>query len=1009
MANGAEVIVKLVALNAPSLVSNTHQQYGAEERIVGRDTESNKVFRRAIGFHTGSDPAGYTLWSVDARVAEFEAGSSPRVTVRRANPWPAAELCSLSNPAPLRSGVPYNSEYVPTVIINTGAMNTFTALGGCLLDADTAYFVMFEETAAGTRYRLKVTRINNEDSGGLSGWTIGEVAYRQRIGRTTWRTEEAKLHIAIKGTVGNTLSQGQQALEPLTVALEDLPESHNGSDAFTVRLAFTDEVALDEAGLRAALLVSNGSVTGVSSVSADLWDITITPTGNANVQLLLSPTSDCAATGAICTDDGRMLSAGLGASVPFVPQTAQQQTVTPLTAAFSAVPAEHDGSSRFTVGLAFSEDVKAGTRKVKAALDVTGGTVKRARRVAPPGNEQWTIAIEPDGHGAVSVLLPATSDCDATGAICTADGRKLSGGVAVQIAGPPGLSVADAQVQEGPGAELAFAVTLDRAASGTVTVGYMTANGTATAGEDYTAASGMLTFAAGETAKTVTVAVLDDAHDEGSETLNLVLMNPSGAYLADGMATGTIENTDPMPKAWMVRLGRTVGSQAVDALTQRLDGAASSHITVAGINIIGAPGVAPELEADDPFALPEWAKAGALEPEARTITGEDLVLRSAFHLSGGAANGEGTAFTAWGRVATGGFEAQVDDVTMDGNVTTGLVGFDAEWERLLAGVMLSHSEGEGSYRLDPSQGDDAGTVDSSLTGVYPYARMELNERVSAWALAGVGSGELTLHREGHQSMRTDLSMRMGALGVKGRVLDGGRDGVSVNVKSDAMWVGMENERTSDMVGTQGDVTRLRLIVEGERAYAVGEGATFTPSAEIGVRHDGGDAETGTGVEVGAGLRYTAGPLTIEGRVRTLVAHEARGYEEWGASGAIRVSPGASGRGLTLSIAPAWGRTGSATEQLWSARDASMLGADEEFEAASRLEMEAGYGFGLARNRGVLTPYAGATLGDGGSRTVRSGVRWTLGSELAVTAEATRNESAGAETADEVRLRAALRF
>ena len=129
------------------------------------------------------------------------------------------------------------------------------------------------------------------------------------------------------------------ALEPLTVALEDLPEGHDGSSAFTVRLAFSDEVALDEAGLRAALLVSNGSVTGVSSVSADLWDITITPAGNATVQLLLSPTSDCAATGAICTDDGRMLSAGLGASVPFVPQTAQQQTVAPLTASFSAVPA----------------------------------------------------------------------------------------------------------------------------------------------------------------------------------------------------------------------------------------------------------------------------------------------------------------------------------------------------------------------------------------------------------------------------------------------------------------------------------------------------------------------------------------------------------------------------------------------------------------------------------------------------------------------------------------------
>ena len=174
------------------------------------------------------------------------------------------------------------------------------------------------------------------------------------------------------------------------------------------------------------------------------------------------------------------------------------------------------------------------------------GTVKKARRVAPPSNEQWTITIQPDGHGAVSVLLSATSDCDATGAICTDDGRKLSAGVAVQIAGPAGLSVADAQVQEGPNATLAFAVTLDRAASGTVTVDYATSDGTATAGSDYTAASGTLTFAPGETAKTVTVAVLDDSHDEGQETLTLTLSNPSGTYLEDATATGTISNSAPV-------------------------------------------------------------------------------------------------------------------------------------------------------------------------------------------------------------------------------------------------------------------------------------------------------------------------------------------------------------------------------------------------------------------------------------------------------------------------------
>ena len=64
-----------------------------------------------------------------------------------------------------------------------------------------------------------------------------------------------------------------------------------------------------------------------------------------------------------------------------------------------------------------------------------------------------------------------------------------------------------------------------------------------------------------------------------------------------------------------------------------------------------------------------------------------------------------------------------------------------------------------------------------MTGVYPYARLELNcPKVSAWALAGAGSGELTLHQEDGEEMPTDLSMRMGALGVKGQVLEPSAEG-----------------------------------------------------------------------------------------------------------------------------------------------------------------------------------------------------------------------------------------
>ena len=524
------------------------------------------------------------------------------------------------------------------------------------------------------------------------------------------------------------------------------------------------------------------------------------------------------------------------------------------------------------------------------------------------------------------------------------------------------------------------------------------------------AESSTYTPVAGDVGKKIKVEV--SFTDDGS--------NAEGPLVSDAYpsnARGTINNSDPMPGAWTVRFGRTVGSQVMDALTQRLEGASGSHVTVGGIPLTGAPGAVPEAESDDPFGLPDWATRAQREESAQSLTANDLLLGSAFHLSSQGGQGAGAAYTAWGRVATSGFEAEVDggtmddDMTMDGDVTSGLVGFDAEWERVLAGVMLSHSTGEGGYRLSAESGGKTGSVESSLTGVYPYARVALNARVSAWALAGAASGELTLKQEGGKPMPTDITMRMGAVGFKGRVLgEPGEDPLVLNVKSDAMWVGTKSEDTSELAPTEGDVTRLRVTLEGERVFAAGEGATFTPSAEVGLRHDGSFAETGTGLEVGAGLRYVAGALTVEGQVRTLVAHEDSGYEEWGVSGAVRITPSASGRGLMLRFAPQWGRTASAVERLWSAPDATALGAGGAFEGGgARLALDAGYGVGLGHGRGVLTPYAGLVFGDAGSRTVRTGVRWQVGADAVLGLEGTRQTSDAGEGDNQLTLRLALRF
>ena len=133
-----------------------------------------------------------------------------------------------------------------------------------------------------------------------------------------------------------------------------------------------------------------------------------------------------------------------------------------------------------------------------------------------------------------------------------------------------GIAVADAHVEEDDGAVLAFAVMLSRAASRAFTVDYATSDGSAQAGVDYTAASGTLTFQVGESSRTIEVAVLDDAHDEGEETLTLRLSNPAGGRLTDAEATGTIENRDPLPRALLARFGRTAAVHVVEHVEERL-------------------------------------------------------------------------------------------------------------------------------------------------------------------------------------------------------------------------------------------------------------------------------------------------------------------------------------------------------------------------------------------------------------------------------------------------------
>ena len=122
-------------------------------------------------------------------------------------------------------------------------------------------------------------------------------------------------------------------------------------------------------------------------------------------------------------------------------ETESEEAQDPLTASTHGVPGSHDGENVFTFELRFSEELKSGfsfkTLKFHA-FTVTGGEITRSKRLGQSGNLRWTIHVQPDGNGDVTLVLPATADCDAEHAICTEDGRPLSNRLELTVDGPDG-------------------------------------------------------------------------------------------------------------------------------------------------------------------------------------------------------------------------------------------------------------------------------------------------------------------------------------------------------------------------------------------------------------------------------------------------------------------------------------------------------------------------------------------------------------------------------------------
>ena len=566
----------------------------------------------------------------------------------------------------------------------------------------------------------------------------------------------------------------------------------------------------------------------------------------------------------------------------------------------------------------------------------------------------------------------------------------------------PAVRIGGGRVEEDAG-EITLPVSLRGASAYPVSVTWMTADMTAQAGTDYQASSGRFTFGPGETEGTVRIAVLNDLVPEEDETFSVTLSSPTNAVLdQESSATVTIVDDDAnLAKAWLARFGRTVASQAVEGITERLDG------SLGGASLTDVTGEAAN-----------FMRSGR---SGRALSFGDLVDGTAVQLSSGLGGFfEDGTLTTWLRGVNTSFSGAEDDQSVDGSVLTALAGVDYERGSILAGLAVSHSLGDGTLGAG-SVGRLAGPVESTLTSLYPYARVNVTDRISAWGLGGYGAGNMSFPDAASLgSSDTGISMLMAAVGGRGSVVSlywlG--QGFDIAVKTDAFLVRMNSDAGYGFTSTAANANRLRLLVEAAADTVLASGGSLSSKLELGVRLDGGDAETGMGVEVGGGFAYadSARGFRVEATIRRMMIHQDDDFGEWGVGGSVIYQPLGPNEGLSLRMGSSWGVVQSGVQEMWSphatgdwtGRGGRVTGPDTD---RSRVTARMHYAFAPFGDGVSMAPYVDFMLA-GDTRGRRSRVGWRFdvleALKLSVESGVPRTPSPGGTEGHGVTIRGSLR-
>ena len=413
-----------------------------------------------------------------------------------------------------------------------------------------------------------------------------------------------------------------------------------------------------------------------------------------------------------------------------------------------------------------------------------------------------------------------------------------------------------------------------------------------------------------------------------------------------------------------------------------------------------------------------------------TLTAREMLLGSSFTATG-EKDVSGGSLASWGRTAQSSFDGREGTLSLDGEATTTMLGVDYARDHWLVGMALMQSNGKGGYQDSETelrasspacsttengteQGtcngavrDGEGEVEATLTAVTPYAAIQTSENLKLWGTLGHGTGEVTLTPEVGDPLKADISWTMAAVGLRSDIIVPRKNstelgplsdsGLALALTADALWARTSSDRTQDMVASDSDVTRLRLGLQGSYQITLKQGGSVTPRLEVGVRQDGGSAETGLGIELVGGLSWldpTLG-LSIDLSGRTLIVHSSDDLKNQSFAVAFAWDPDpATQRGPSLKFSQQWGTIAlGGLDTPFGPDSIEDLGDSEN---TARWQADAAWGFPIFGGSFTGSPHVGVGLASD-TRDYSLGWRLTPAAnanapDLSFAVKATRQES-----------------